>query len=356
MLPSSRSRLALALVAMTSALPACGAVEVEVVPEKPAPPVHALPPAPGPEKAPTHDQRAVFAIRALHLGDADRDGSPNAAHGWKQYGYDLDGKISTKDATDLCQPRNGEAPKNVYPDGEDGIDNSFGRKLLGLIKAAWSDVALKANEGIAAGRSTVLLEITGLGPDEDYNPLAARAYEGAPLGGPALFDGSDVWPVRPESLADPGDIQSSVAHDWGSYVVGDTWVAHLNGTLTLTLVPTGAKDEEVALRLPIHDPWIAMDLDGSRQSATNGTLAGVIAVEDIRRVAAEIYAHFDGSCPPENVAELLAQVDEAADILLDGSQDPGKACDGVSIGVGFEAARVLLGPVGEPVSASPSCL
>ena len=53
---------------------------------------------------------------------------------------------------------------------------------------------------------------------------------------------------------------------------------------------------------------------------------------------------------------ILAQVDEAADILLDGSQDPGKACDGVSIGVGFEAARVLLGPVGEPVSASPSCL
>jgi hypothetical protein len=43
---------------------------------------------------------------------------------------------------------------------------------------------------------------------------------------------------------------------------------------------------------------------------------------------------------------LLEQaVESAADILVDGSVDLTRPCDGISIGVGFEAVAALLGPV-----------
>jgi hypothetical protein len=357
MLAASRFTRELLLLALTFALPACG--EVSVMPSPSPSPTdlapHASPPAPGPEKPPTSDEHLTFALRTLFLGNTDRDGTPNPSHAWKSYGYDLDGKISTKFSTDLCKPREAALPKNVYPDGDDGIDNAFGNRLLEIILGLWADGPIRVNENIAAGKSTVLLDITGIGPDASYNPLLARAYEGAPRGAPALFDGSDTWPVRPESLALPGDLASSLAVDERSYLVDDTWVGHLQGTLTLPLVLPSA-DGDVLLRLPIHRPIVTMKLDAIRAHATLGTLAGVIAVEDVVAEAARIFAQLDPSCKPETVQSILTHVAQAADILLDGSQDPSRECDGVSIGIGFEAARASLGDVGEPVPESPSCL
>jgi len=37
---------------------------------------------------------------------------------------------------------------------------------------------------------------------------------------------------------------------------------------------------------------------------------------------------------------------QAADIMLDGSQNPDQVCDGISIGLGFTMKRVELGAVG----------
>src|SRR4051812_31282184 len=52
------------------------------------------PPAAGPAQAPDGTGTASFAVRKLYLGEADRDGTPNSMNGWKNYGYDLDGKSS----------------------------------------------------------------------------------------------------------------------------------------------------------------------------------------------------------------------------------------------------------------------
>src|SRR5689334_6481949 len=55
--------------------------------------VHAEPPGPGPMKAPDGPASVTFAITKLYLGDTKRDGTPDPTNGWKEYGYDLDGKI-----------------------------------------------------------------------------------------------------------------------------------------------------------------------------------------------------------------------------------------------------------------------
>lgn len=104
----------------------------------------AHPPAPM-DGAPAPDGAGstVLAIKKLYLGDTNRDGTANKVNGWKQYGYDIDGLASTATSTDLCKPRNNTSPKNVYPDGDKGIDNSFGKNILTIILGIASDAPAK---------------------------------------------------------------------------------------------------------------------------------------------------------------------------------------------------------------------
>src|SRR5215207_5340629 len=66
------------------------------------PAVHALPPDAPPPKAPDGATDVTFAIKKLYLGDTKRDGTADKVNGWKEYGFDIDGKISTATSTDLC--------------------------------------------------------------------------------------------------------------------------------------------------------------------------------------------------------------------------------------------------------------
>src|SRR5579871_1119177 len=66
--------------------------------------VHQEPPAAGPMHPGDGTGSVTFAISKLYLGDTDPDGTPDKANGWKHFGYDLDGKISTATSTDLCKP------------------------------------------------------------------------------------------------------------------------------------------------------------------------------------------------------------------------------------------------------------
>lgn len=51
---------------------------------------------------------------------------------------------------------------------------------------------------------------------------------------------------------------------------------------------------------------------------------------------------------------LLAQIRAANDIMLDGSNgDPNKACDGISVGFGFEAVAVQPAGIAAPVPPGP---
>ena len=52
----------------------------------------------------------------------------------------------------------------------------------------------------------------------------------------------------------------------------------------------------------------------------------------------------------------FAQIAQASDILTDGTQDPTKPCDGISIGLGFDGALVQLGtPVAPPPPPTNPC-
>jgi hypothetical protein len=294
----------------------------------------------------------TFAVGQWLFGDTDRDGQPDKANGWKQFGFDLDGQISNGNAESvagLCMPRNGANPAIVHTDGCNGIDNSFGKLVLPILSGVSSTFPRTASEALSKGGQTLLLDLDKLGTGTDYFPLTARLYDGAPLGKAPARDGSDVWPVRADLLTDPTDVGSSKLQTVTSYLVGNTWVGRFHGDL-----PVKTIWDFLPLTLTVNDPLISMTLDPQHQTVTGGTIAGVLATDTFVAEAHYVGALWDPTlCSGPTLPSILAQITQASDILADGTQDPTKPCNGISIGLGFTAYRVQLGPVAPPEPPPP---
>ncbi|MBM4359984.1 MAG: hypothetical protein FJ096_17915 [Deltaproteobacteria bacterium] len=285
----------------------------------------------------------TFAVEKLFLGDTDRTGSPNA-DAWELYGYNLDGKVSDATSTDLCKPRAGALPKTVKTDGKGGLDNAFGKLLMPIIGSLASDATVRINENIADGSFTILMKLDTLGGKANYIDIPAALFVGTQLGGPAKFDGSDKWPIVPELLSDPKDLNSSKVKFPASYVANNTWVSGSKSDLDLQLSVAG-----FSLTLNIANAIITMDLAGDRKAATNGIIAGVIPVEPLIAQLKKIAGGFSPElCTGSTFESIAESIRQAADILEDGSQNPSKECNAISIGLGFEAKPAQLGTVSDP--------
>jgi hypothetical protein len=306
-----------------------------------------LPPArPADAKPGDGASTVVMAISKLYLGDTDRNGSPDGQNGWKHFGYNLDGKVSDKSSKDLCRPAGGASPAQVYPDGDNGIDNSFGKNILPIILGLASDAGTKVNDSISKGSFTIMLGLDKLGTNASYNPLGAKLWAGANLGAAPKWDGSDEWPIRPELLNDPKDPQSSKVVFANGYLANNTWVSGDKGTVTLSLSISG-----FTLDLDISSALISVDVAADRKSGSNGTIAGIIETEVLITEIKKVAGAFDKTlCSGSTIDGIANQLRQASDIMKDGSQDPSKTCDGISIGLGFDAKVVKLGKVADPAT------
>lgn len=308
------------------------------------------PPPPPAMKAPDGTGSVTFAVSKLYLGDTKPDGTPDLTNGWKNFGYDLDNKISTATSTDLCKPRDNNAPKNVYPDGNGGIDNSFGKNILPIILGLASDASAKINESISEGSFTLMLDMEKLGTGADYNPMVTQLYAGANLMAAPKFDGTDQWPVVPELLNDKTDITkgSKVSFPM-SYVTGNTWVSGSKGNVTLSLSISG-----FSLALTISNAVITGNVSSDHKKITGGIIAGILNTDQLITELKKVAGAFDPSlCSGATIDSIASQIAQASDILSDGSQDPTKSCDGISIGLGFDAALVKLGTIAPEAMPQP---
>ena len=323
----------------------CSSTEVEPAPVDQ---VGAVPPPPPESGGTLSGDGYVFAVSKLFLGDTTRAGAPDP-NAWKVFGYNLDARVSTKASVDLCQPSKGAAPNSVYPDGTNGIDNSFGKNLLPIITGLAPDASSQVNEELAAGSFTIMVSMEGLGSEPDYLDVLSKLYAGSTLPTVPRFDGTDEWPVVPELLEDPTDISTAKVQFPTAYVNGHTWVSGTSGDLTLSLSVQG-----FTLALKISKAVLTMDLDPDRSGATNGTIAGVLPTEELINELKKVAGSFDeGLCEGTTFDSLADQLRQASDIMQDGTQNPGETCDGISIGLGFEAQPVKLGEIGPETPPEP---
>lgn len=295
-------------------------------------------PPPGPDTTST-DER-TFAINALLLGDTARGSTTTSTTAWKDFGFDIDGKCSDSKSTDVCTRASG-APSSIQQDGNLCRDNSFGANILPIIQSAGSipNPSQTISDSIAKGSFTIQLKIKGLtGMSKQTNTalsaqlFASGAFDDMTMKAPT-FALTDDWPVRPELLNDGKTIASGSKVTFpGSYITNGTFVTP-TGAITISLVFQG-----VALDIQIVKAVIVMDIDGA--NATNGTIAGVIPTEKLigglQQVAGRISKSLCGSA----FDGIAQQIRQTSDILSDGSNTAGKACDAISIGLGFTAKQI----------------
>jgi hypothetical protein len=79
-------------------------------------------------------------------------------------------------------------------------------------------------------------------------------------------------------------------------------------------------------------------------NAIDGVLSGILPTEAFVDFAMGVAGRLSTSlCLESASASIATQLEQASDIVRDGTQDPTEVCDGISIGLGFSASRVQLG-------------
>ncbi len=283
----------------------------------------------------TPSDGVVLALDTINFGDMGMDVS-----GTQKFGFNIDGLVSTAASTDLCQPVSGGSKSTIYPDGDLGIDNSFGKNILPQLLTLAPGFSDSTTNSIANGDFTMMLDFVGLTAAPDQPSLVTRLYGGTYLGFPPSFDGSDCWPVAPELLSNPADIKSSTVVFDKSSVAGDKWVSGTAGTLTLT-IPAGP----ASITLKIHKAQVSLTLSADHKSATGGLIGGVLDTDEfINEIKKAIYAINPAFCGL--IGQIEPNMRQASDILEDGSQSAATTCNGISIGFGFTMKEIQLGGVG----------
>ncbi len=265
-------------------------------------------------------------------------------------GFNVDGLVSTAVSADVCQTNSGGSAATAYPDGNNGIDNSFGRNVLPLMLSLFPSWVTDANVGLQNGSYNMLLKSYCLPPTGDVPVLTTKLFEGTALGAIPQFDGTDTWPVSPALLSNPTDPESSTITFDMSSVTGTTFDSGKHQTVVLVLPFVSS----TRIRLTLHAAQVTMTLAADRKSATGGILGGVLDTEELITEVKNI-GYSLGLCDSPLFANLLTSIRQASDIVADGSQDPTKTCNGISIGFGFEMREVKLGAVGLAAPVAMSC-
>jgi hypothetical protein len=97
------------------------------------------------------------------------------------------------------------------------------------------------------------------------------------------------------------------------------------------------------MRIPVKRPRVSIDLK-DRENGRGGQLGGIVSttelVAEMKLLAKNVSSSF---CNEHFALGIIETIHQASDILLDGTQDPEKVCDGISLGMGFESRATSLG-------------
>ncbi len=287
----------------------------------------------------------VFALTELRFGEGTNGE-------WKSIGMNIDGLVSDGSSTDVCQPNSGGNPNFAHPDGDNGIDNAFGKSLLPLINSVSPNFETLVNQYLDEGRFNAMMKVLCIPPTGDATNLTTKVFGGTDLGHTPAFNGTDVWPVAPELLADPQDPESSTLIFPASSVIDNTFDSGPNVEFVLS-IPLAFNNQEQVLKLSLHSARLILTLAEDRKSGS-GVLAGVLNTEEAIDQAKKIAFMADLCNDPMYDAAITA-IRQMSDILTDGTQDPALTCDGISFGVEFDMREIQIGDVGPPAPPSMAC-
>lgn len=291
----------------------------------------------------------LFGLRMVRL-DQEED--------WRNIGYDLDGRCTIEPAFDSeCRPPN---RRQAPSDGNEGVDNTFGRDLFPLVNLAvmgLQDTVRAADaEGTMPG-----VRIRGWNGEDDDSRVDIAVASGiyAVPADPAtgeiptfdvvnfkpvvgdeallpLYDGSgsDYFFLRDDTFFE-GDIDIPLIRDDNAYVANRVLVAQLPDRFELVF-----PSDVTGVRVILTDGLITARISDDASQLEDVNVAGRWAVLDMLQTAEDV-----GLCrgsPQYNL--LLGQLDTIADIRAQpGTGGEGVFCDAISTGVLFQGDRMTFG-------------
>ena len=306
-------------------------------------PAHSRRGAPAGAAPATIGSYRTFAVKQLYLGGTTFDGTVSQ-DAWKDYGYDLDGKTTNSKSTDVCTQAEG-AQKSAQTDGTNGTDNSFGENILPIITSVQATAEADVNKSITGGSFTVMLDLKGLTDDAAQSNtglsgqvLAGGIYDPVNKTAPA-FDLMTDWPVSPALLSDGKTIDNGSAIQLlpaTTYITGGEFVTQAS-KITLSLAIGG-----IALDLDINKAIITFD-HSSSNTAAKGIIAGVINAQQLVAGLQKVAGILQTSLCNDSAAfqQIAQEILQASDIMSDGTNGAGQACDAISVGIGFTALEIM---------------
>ena len=288
------------------------------------------------------EPQIIFALRDVVLDQADDV--------WLNYGYDLDGYCTNIATERSCEPPLGGT---VAIDGERGLDNAAGERLLSILVEGFPTVAEQAQIDQASGRAAVVLRVRGYnGLDDDPSVEVALMQsvhaipEGGTLGDDPAWDGRDRWYVSEADFVS-GDPEDPLVLDDTAYVAGRTLVMEIPAGRGISFPWSG-----LFLELRLTGGVLTGEISADGTLLSNVQLAGRWPSVDLRDALDGI-----GLCPGDpgrSTAELL--LSSLPDIREDPSDDGlGVTCNAFSVGIGMLGYRARWGGVVTPTPTPDPC-
>lgn len=272
-------------------------------------------------------ERRWFVLRSVDLGMKTPDS-------WSQLGFDLDRRSTSaeesKTSANSCRRAN-DSSSRALADGADGIDNSFGHWAMSIVKSFKADANEVANAEIASGGYTLLLRIDGA-VDGDNASAPGALYAAGKHAGKPTFAPDDQWPVWSSTLSDGVDLEKPIRKFPLGYVRSGTWVSGEVG------------EGPEPIWFPLFGPMKvqASALLSVELATGKGVMAGALPVPELLSMTSR-WLQKAGSCPGDDAHRIFfSTMAQSADLVLGGKdlQDPGRSCDAVSFGIGFELTKV----------------
>ena len=268
---------------------------------------------------------------------------------WEGIGYDLDGQCTDSiDDEFLCTP-----PAAAFPpfDGPQGVDNTFGDRILGLLNTY--DTTFQATvRGIQDTGVTAVLAIKDWNYEDDDPMVDVSLVRvlGAQGGGMPAWDGSDILLPSSDSFNPATD--DELLRDEAAYIVGRTVVARFPDRQPI-VVPW-LMGTSFTIRLT--DQILTAEISEDQTRLDNIVYQGRFA-----RVDFETALEAVGFCPGGSARAFI-------DVELNNSVDvrafPGPGggpdidCDAMSMAFRYTGTRVEIGsiqtaPFPDPVPCLP---
>lgn len=289
---------------------------------------------------------------------------------WANLGYNLDGYCtgSPDFAFGCTLPPGGGRPSQ---DGEDGIDNVFGKDLFPLVDSVVPGLEESSRELQNEGRGLVVLRIRGWNglPDDpqvhvtitqSVDTVAAAAGDPVPdvdfvdhqatlpggeLAPSPAWDGNDYTWVRADTFL-AGNFDDPLVFDANGYIADDTLVVRLPERVEILF-----QGIDVGVTVRLTGGIATGRISEDRLRIEDAVVAGRWSVLDLLRTAESV-----GVCVGSVEYNFLrSRLEAFVDVTSEPIADPGAFCDAISVGVGFAGTRVRFGGVVDGPMPTNSC-